>query len=73
MIEDPVGSIVMIVGVVLAIFVMIAIARAVRIVPQSEAYVVERLGRFRSVLHGGIHLFPSLIALLHASIYANRL
>ena len=33
--EDPVGSIVMIVGAVLAIFVMIAIARAVRIVPQS--------------------------------------
>lgn len=62
--EDPIGSIAMIVGVVLAIFVMIAIARAVRIVPQSEAYVVERLGRFRSVLHGGIHLLVPL-SLIH--------
>ena len=66
--EDPIGSIVMIVGVVLAIFVMIAIARAVRIVPQSEAYVVERLGRFRSVLHGGIHLLVPFVDRVAARI-----
>ena len=66
--EDPIGSIAMIVGVVLAIFVMIAIARAVRIVPQSEAYVVERLGRFRSVLHGGIHLLVPFVDRVAARI-----
>ena len=68
MTEDPIGSIAMIVGVVLAIFVMIAIARAVRIVPQSEAYVVERLGRFRSVLHGGIHLLVPFVDRVAARI-----
>ncbi|HMA98810.1 MAG TPA: stomatin-like protein [Wenzhouxiangella sp.] len=41
--------------VVLAIAV-IAIAKTAQIVPQRSAYVVERLGRFHSVLDAGFHL-----------------
>ncbi len=41
--------------VVLAI-VVIAIAKTAQIVPQRSAYVVERLGRFHSVLDAGFHL-----------------
>lgn len=41
--------------VILAI-VVIAIAKTAQIVPQRSAYVVERLGRFHSVLDAGFHL-----------------
>lgn len=39
----------------IALFIIIAIFKAVRIVPQSEKYVVERFGRLRAVLGPGIN------------------
>ena len=44
---DIIGNIVVIVVLAVVIFVAVSLARAVRIVPQSQAYVVERLGRFQ--------------------------
>lgn len=41
--------------IVLAI-VVIAVVKTAQIVPQRSAYVVERLGRFHSVLDAGFHL-----------------
>ncbi len=41
--------------IILAI-VVIAVAKTAQIVPQRSAYVVERLGRFHSVLDAGFHL-----------------
>ncbi|GHT89736.1 paraslipin [Betaproteobacteria bacterium] len=42
--------------VVLAVVVVIAAFRAVRIVPQQSAYVVERWGRYHDTWTAGIHL-----------------
>jgi regulator of protease activity HflC (stomatin/prohibitin superfamily) len=42
--------------VLLAAFIIICILLGVRIVPQSEKFVVERFGRLRSVLGPGINL-----------------
>ena len=39
----------LIVGIVLAIVVLIIIAKTAVVVPQQSAYVVERLGRFHGV------------------------
>ncbi|RJE86437.1 SPFH domain-containing protein [Paracoccus onubensis] len=47
--------------VVLAIVLFLAISSAVRIVPQSEKYVVERFGRLRSVLGPGINFIVPFI------------
>jgi regulator of protease activity HflC (stomatin/prohibitin superfamily) len=50
----------------IAVFIIIAIFKAVRIVPQSEKYVVERFGRLRSVLGPGINfLVPFLDQVAH--------
>ncbi len=50
----------------LAIFLIVTIFKAVRIVPQSEKYVVERFGRLRSVLGPGINfLVPFLDRVAH--------
>jgi regulator of protease activity HflC (stomatin/prohibitin superfamily) len=39
--------------------VLVALARTVRIVPQANAGIVERLGRYHRTLEPGLHfLFP---------------
>lgn len=52
--------------VALAIFVIICIYLGVRIVPQSQKYVVERFGRLRAVLGPGINfIVPFLDRVAH--------
>ena len=47
------------IGVALALVVLIALARTVRIVSQANAGIVERLGRYHRTLDPGLHfLFP---------------
>jgi regulator of protease activity HflC (stomatin/prohibitin superfamily) len=49
----------LIVFFVLAILVLIIIAKTAIVVPQQSAYVVERLGRYSGTLNAGFHLlFP---------------
>lgn len=49
-----------------AVVVLILVLMAVRIVPQSEKYVVERFGRLRAVLGPGINLvFPFVDKVRH--------
>ena len=45
----------------LLIFIVVALVRSVRIVPQSQAYVIERLGRFQAVLYGGFHVLVPFV------------
>ena len=55
-----------IVFILLAVFIVVVILAGVRIVPQSEKYVVERLGRLRSVLGPGINfIVPFLDRVRH--------
>ena len=42
--------------IVLAVVILLAVTSAVKIVPQSEKYVVERFGRLHAVLGPGINL-----------------
>ncbi|MEM6277339.1 MAG: SPFH domain-containing protein [Pseudomonadota bacterium] len=51
---------------VLAIFIIVVVFAGVRIVPQSEKFVVERFGRLRSVLGPGINfIVPFLDRVAH--------
>ena len=50
-----------IVTIVVAIFAMFIIAKIIRVVPQQQAWVVERLGKYSGTLDAGLHiLMPSL-------------
>ncbi|SCZ63108.1 SPFH domain-containing protein [Epibacterium ulvae] len=56
-----------------AIFVALLIFRGVRIVPQSEKFVVERFGRLRSVLGPGINfIIPFLDKVAHKVTILER-
>ncbi|GAA6192155.1 SPFH domain-containing protein [Phaeobacter sp. NW0010-22] len=49
-----------------AVFIVVVILKGIRIVPQSEKYVVERFGRLHSVLGPGINfIVPFLDAVAH--------
>jgi regulator of protease activity HflC (stomatin/prohibitin superfamily) len=52
---------VLVVFVVLALFVFYVIAKTAVVVPQQNAYVVERLGRFAGVLDAGFHILVPFV------------
>ena len=54
--ESPGGAALTIVMLVLIVFVVIVLVRAVRIVPQARAGVVERLGKYQRTLNPGLTL-----------------
>ena len=55
-----------IVLVLLALLIILAIFRGIRVVPQSEKFVVERFGRLRAVLSPGLNLLvPFLDRVAH--------
>jgi len=49
-------------SIVLIILVIIAIVKGVRIVPQGEEWVVERLGKFAGVLSPGLHIINPVLS-----------
>ena len=46
---------------VLAVVVLVIIAKTAVVVPQQYAYVVERLGKFHAVLEAGFHILLPFI------------
>lgn len=42
--------------VLLVLLVVVIVVRSIQVVPQSRALVVERLGKFHSVMYAGLHL-----------------
>jgi regulator of protease activity HflC (stomatin/prohibitin superfamily) len=46
----------LVVAVVVAVFAMIVISKIVRVVPQQQAWVVERLGKYYDTLGAGLHI-----------------
>jgi regulator of protease activity HflC (stomatin/prohibitin superfamily) len=51
----------LIVALVIAALVLVVVARAVRIIPQARAGIVERLGRYSRTLDPGLHVMAPFI------------
>ncbi|MCL1800653.1 MAG: SPFH/Band 7/PHB domain protein [Promicromonosporaceae bacterium] len=67
--EISVGSILLwIVLIIAAIFVVVAVVRAVRVVPQATAVIVERLGRYLTTLDPGLHFLIPFVDRVRASV-----
>ncbi|TQL03950.1 SPFH domain-containing protein [Cellulomonas sp. SLBN-39] len=50
------------------VFVVVALVRAVRVVPQAEAMLVERLGRYSRTMDAGLHLLIPFIDRVRARV-----
>jgi regulator of protease activity HflC (stomatin/prohibitin superfamily) len=46
----------LIVALVIAVFAIITVSKIARVVPQQQAWVVERLGKYSTTLHAGFHI-----------------
>jgi regulator of protease activity HflC (stomatin/prohibitin superfamily) len=47
--------------IVVAIFVLITLFKTARIVPQKEAFIVERLGKYAKTLEAGFHILAPFL------------
>jgi regulator of protease activity HflC (stomatin/prohibitin superfamily) len=54
-------SVGLVVAVVIAIFAVLVVVKTAVVVPQQNAFVVERLGRFHGVLDAGFHILLPFI------------
>ncbi|WP_413450268.1 SPFH domain-containing protein [Georgenia phoenicis] len=68
MTDNTGGLVLTVVLVLLALFVIIAIWRAVRIVPQAVALIVERLGKFNTVMYAGLHFLIPFVDRVRAGV-----
>ncbi|NKX93498.1 SPFH/Band 7/PHB domain protein [Sanguibacter hominis ATCC BAA-789] len=54
--------------IIVAIFVLIVIGKSVRIVPQTQAWLVERLGRYNRTFEAGLHLLIPFVDRVRAQV-----
>lgn len=67
--ENDAGQVVLlIVLIVLGIFVFSVIVRSIKIVPQAQAFIVERLGRYKKTLEAGLHLLVPFVDRVRAKV-----
>ena len=59
-------------AVAIIFFVLIIIIKGVKIVPQSDLYVIERLGKFNKELHGGFHLIIPVVDKVRAILTSRE-
>lgn len=57
-----------VIALLIIILVFIVVVRSVRVVPQSRALVVERLGKFQSVKYAGLHILIPFIDRVAATV-----
>src|SRR3954468_7698269 len=60
----------LLVAIVVVIFLMIMISRVARVVPQQNAWIVERLGKYSGTLNAGFHI---LVPFLDSVRYKHTL
>ena len=59
-------------AIAIIIFALVIIIKGVRIVPQSDLFLVERLGKFNRVLHGGFHLIIPMVDSIRAVLTSRE-
>lgn len=59
-------------AIAIIFFAVIIIIKGVKIVPQSDLYLVERLGKYNKVLHGGFHIIIPIIDSVRAILTSRE-
>ncbi|MPV35780.1 SPFH domain-containing protein [Georgenia subflava] len=66
--ESAGGIVLTIILILVGIFVIVAISRAVRIVPQAVALIVERLGKYQTTMYAGLHFLIPFVDKVRAGV-----
>ena len=59
-------------AIAIIFFAIIIIIKGVKIVPQSDLFLVERLGKYHKVLHGGFHIIIPIIDSVRAVLTSRE-
>ncbi|CAM3516701.1 SPFH domain-containing protein [Arcobacter aquimarinus] len=59
-------------AIAIIFFAVIIIIKGVKIVPQSDLFLVERLGKYHKVLHGGFHIIIPIIDSVRAVLTSRE-
>src|SRR4029079_2161729 len=65
---SPSSAVALVVLAILVLFVIVALARTIRIVPQQTASIVERLGSYDGTLEAGLHLLIPFVDRVRAGV-----
>ncbi len=65
---NAISSLGTVITVLILILLVVVMVRAIRVVPQSRALVVERLGKFQSVKYAGLHVLIPFIDRVAATV-----
>jgi regulator of protease activity HflC (stomatin/prohibitin superfamily) len=69
--SQPIGvfqTILFLVVALVVLFVVVALARAIRIVPQATTLIIERLGRYQATFEAGLHLLIPFVDRIRATV-----
>jgi regulator of protease activity HflC (stomatin/prohibitin superfamily) len=47
--------------IIIVVFILLIIIKSIKIVPQKQAFIVERLGKYRATLEAGFHILTPFI------------
>src|SRR5690625_5814466 len=66
--ESPVGTFLTFIVILALLFVAVAIKKSIRVVPQAVALIIERLGRYQTTYHAGLHFLIPFIDKVRARV-----
>ncbi len=71
--SDAVGWLAIIVAIIFGIFLITAIFKAIVVVRQTQAYIVERLGRYHTTFDAGLHFLVPFFDKIRARVDLREL
>jgi len=66
--DNPMGVFLTVVVVFAILFVVVALKKSIRVVPQAVALIIERLGRYQTTYHAGLHFLIPFIDKVRAGV-----
>ncbi len=66
--DNPLGLFLTIVLVLAVLFVIVALKKSIRVVPQAVALIIERLGRYQTTYYAGLHFLIPFVDKVRAGV-----
>ncbi|MPV49857.1 MULTISPECIES: SPFH domain-containing protein [unclassified Pseudactinotalea] len=66
--DDPFKVFLLILLIAAALFIIVALKKSIRIVPQAVALIIERLGRYQTTYYAGLHFLVPFVDKVRAGV-----
>ena len=66
--DNPLGVFLTVVLILAVLFVIVALKKSIRVVPQAVALIIERLGRYQTTYYAGLHFLIPFVDKVRAGV-----